>query len=158
MLIRAVNSILLTLSLAAGLMGQTPGPSTALSATDEIIDGLRQVSRELNASVKIFYHHLDQAIARHDRGYRSEGDRPVQSADIDLIGGPPEVTWAGIQKFVSFRMMAARADGQQIDEPAAVDLEHIQQLIVETRKRVDASTTILRRLLVVSVADFDPAN
>jgi len=42
-------------------------------------------------------------------------------------------------------------------EPAPVaDLDHIQQLLVETRKRVDASTRILRRLLVVSAVDFDP--
>jgi hypothetical protein len=150
----AVNSILLTLSLAGGLMGQT-SPTTP-SAADSAIDGLRQIARELNDSIKSFYVHLDQTIARHDHGYRTENGHPVQDADVDLIGGSPDVTWVAIQKFVSFRMLAARAGGSPVEEPAAADLEHIQQLILEARKRVDASTAVLRRLLVVSVVDFGP--
>jgi len=156
MLHTAVNSIALTLTLAAGLMGRTPAPSAALSDTDKVIEGFRQVSRELNDSVKSFYTHLDQTIARYDRGYRPENGRPVQGADVDLIGGPPDVTWSAIRRFVSFRMLAARNE-EYAPAPVA-DLDRIQQLILEARKRVDASTAALRRLLVVSVADFDPHN
>src|SRR5580658_7064941 len=111
----AVNSILLTLSLAGGLMGQT-SPTTP-SAADSAIDGLRQIARELNDSIKSFYVHLDQTIARHDHGYRTENGHPVQDADVDLIGGSPDVTWVAIQKFVSFRMLAARAGGSPVEEP-----------------------------------------
>jgi hypothetical protein len=101
---------------------------------------------------------LDQAIAQHDRGYKMQNGRPVQGADVDLIGGPPDVTWAAIQKFVSFRMLAARREGKPAHDPAVVDLERIEQLILETRQRVEASAPVLRRLLIVSVADFDPHN
>jgi hypothetical protein len=154
----AINSIPLTLILAASLMGQSSASSTALSDTDKAIEDFHQLSRDLNDSVKAFYKHLDQAIARHDHGYKTENGRPVQGADVDLIGGPPDVTWAAIQKFVSFRMLAAHRKGDGIRDPAVADLEHIQQLILETRQRVEASAPILRRLLIVSVADFDPHN
>src|ERR1700733_12326572 len=137
----AVHSILLTLLPAAFLMGQTTAPPTASSQADKVIEGFRQITKELNDSVKSFYTHLDQEIARHDRGYRLQNRQQVQSADADLIGGPPDITWAAIRKFTSFRMMAARKEGKAAPEPAAAaDLEHIQQLVVEARKRVDAST------------------
>jgi hypothetical protein len=154
----AVNLIALTPILAAGLMGQSSASSAVLSDTDRATEGFRQVSRELNDSVKLFYTHLDQTIARHDRGYKVEGGRSVQGADVDLIGGPPDVTWTAIQKFVSFRMLAAHRKGDGIRDPAVADLEHIQQLVLETKKRVEASAPVLRQLLVVSVADFDPHN
>jgi hypothetical protein len=154
----AANSVPLTLILAAGLMGQTSASSAARSDTDKAIEDFHQLSRDLNDSVKAFYKHLDQAIARHDHGYKTENGRSVQGADVDLIGGPPDVTWASIQKFVSFRMLAAHREGDGIRDPAVADLERIQQLILETRQRVEASTPILRRLLIVSVADFDPRN
>jgi hypothetical protein len=151
-----VHSMLLTLLSAALLMGQTPAPSTASAQADKVIEGFRQITKELNESVKSFYTHLDQEIARHDRGYRLQNRQQVQSADADLIGGPPDITWAAIRKFTSFRMLAVRQDATAPEPAAAADLEHIQQLIIEARKRVDASTATLRRLLVVSVVDFDP--
>jgi hypothetical protein len=153
----AVHSILLTLLPAALLMGQTTAPPTASSQADKVIEGFRQITKELNESVKTFYTHLDQEIARHDRGYRLQNRQQIQGADADLIGGPPDITWAAIRKFTSFRMLAVRENDKAAPEPAAAaDLEHIQQLIIEARKRVDASTATLRRLLVISVADFDP--
>jgi hypothetical protein len=139
-------------------MGQTSAPAITLSDTDRAIEGFRQVARDLNDSVKAFYKHLEQAIARHDHGYKTENGRPVQGADVDLIGGPPDVTWAAIQKFVSFRMLASRKEGRAVHDPAVADLERIEQLILETRKRVEASTPVLRRLLIVSVGDFDAQN
>lgn len=154
----AINSIPLTLILAASVMGQSSVSSTALSETDKAIEDFHRLSRDLNDSVKAFYKHLDQAIAQHDHGYKTQSGRPVQGADADLIGGPPDVTWAAIQKFVSFRMLAARREGKPVHDPAVADLERIEQLILETRKRVEASTPVLRRLLIVSVADFDPQN
>ena len=142
-------------------MGQVSAPASALSLasqTDKTIEDLRQVARDLNESVKSFYAHLDQAMARHDRGYRAENGRTVQSADADLIGGPSDVTWATIRKFFTFRLLATAEAGSRIHDPAAADLERIQALIVEARKRVDDSTPALRRLLVVSVADYVPGN
>src|SRR5580704_2798104 len=153
----AVRSVLLTLLPAALLMGQTPAIPTPSSQAGKAIEGFRQITKELNDSVKSFYTHLDQEIAQHDRGYRLQNRQQIQGADADLIGGPPDITWAAIRKFTSFRMLALRRDGRATPEPAAAaDLERIEQLIIETRKRVDASTATLRRLLVISVVDFDP--
>ncbi len=146
-------SVVATLALAAGLMGQTPVRPNS-SDPDDAIEGLRQVSRELTESLKSFYAHLDETIARQDRGYRSGNGRLVQSADVDLNSGRADLMWVAARRFATFRMLASRNEHY---EPApVVDLDHIQQLLVETRKRVDASTRILRRLLVVSVVDFDP--
>ncbi len=152
---RAANSVLLAISLTGGLMGQSPAPSGAASGTEKAISEFRQLTRELNETVRSFSGHVDQAIARHDRGYRLEDGRLVPAADADLIGGPSDVTWAAIRKFVSFRLMAAAHAGMPVRDAAAADLEHIQNLILEIGKRVDASTPLLRSLLVVSVADLD---
>lgn len=156
----AGSSILLTFGLAVGLMadGSTADSSSALNETDKTIEGLRHVTRELNDSVKTFYTHLDQAMARYDHGYRGENGRAVQSADADLIGGPPDITWPTMQKFAAFRMLAASEEGQKLQDPAVNDMRRIEQLIVEARRRVDASTPTLRKLLVVSVADYTPEN
>jgi len=148
-----VRSIAVTLVLASGLMGHTIGPPPSLGDTDRAIENLRQVSGELTESLKTFYTHLNQTIARHDRGYRLENRAQFQSADVDLAVGPADLMWAATQKFTAFRMLAARNEKYQ---PAAVaDLEHIEHLIEEARKRVDAGTTILRRLLVVSAVELD---
>jgi hypothetical protein len=152
----AVHSIALTLIPAALLMGQTSAPPSVSSQADKVIEGFRQITKELNDSVRSFNTHLDQEIARHDRGYRLQNRQQIQGADADLIGGPPDITWAAIRKFTSFRMLTARKDGGTAEPAAAADLERIQQLILEARKQVDASTATLRRLLVVSVVDFDP--
>jgi hypothetical protein len=160
MLNSALSSIALIPILAAALMGQAPSsyPGSSypgLSETDHAIAELRQVSRELNASLKSFYTHLDETIARHDRGYRLENRRQAQGADVDLTIGPADLMSAAVQKFASFRMLAARSEEFQ---PAPVtDLDHIQQLLGEARKRVDASTRLLRRLLVVPAAEVDQA-
>jgi hypothetical protein len=154
MLKTPVNSAVAIVALAAGLMGQTLARPNSLSDADHAIEGLRQVSRELTESLKSFYAHLDETMARHDRGYRSGNGLPVQSADADLNSGPADLMWAAARKFATFRMLASHNERY---EPAPVaDLDHIQKLLVETRKRVDASTKILRRLLVVSAVDFDP--
>jgi hypothetical protein len=139
--------------LAAGLFGNTIGPSPSLADTDRATESLRQVTGELTETQRNFYTHLNQTIARHDRGYRLENRTQVQSADLDLTVGPADLMSAAAQKFTTFRMLAAR---NQTYQPASVaDLERMQLLIGEARRRVDAGTTILRRLLVVSAVDMD---
>jgi hypothetical protein len=139
--------------LAVGLMGNTIGPPPSLADTDRAIEDLHQVSAELTESLKAFYTHLNQTIARHDRGYRLEDRSQVQGADVDLTIGPAGLMCAAAQKFTSFRMLAAR--GEKYQPAAAADLDRTQRLIEEARKRVDAGTTILRRLLVVSAVELD---
>jgi hypothetical protein len=139
--------------LAVGLMGNTIGPPPSLADTDRAIENLRQVSAELTESLKTLYTHLNQTIARHDRGYRMEDRSQVQGADVDLTIGPAGLMCAAAQKFTSFRMLAARSEKYQ---PAPVaDLDRIQHLLEEARKRVDAGTRILRGLLVVSAVELD---
>jgi hypothetical protein len=98
------RSIAVALVLAAGLMGNTIGPPPSLAETDRATESLRQVSRELTEAQRNFYTHLNQTIARHDRGYRLEDRRQIQSADADLTSGPADLMWAAAQKFTSFRM------------------------------------------------------
>jgi hypothetical protein len=124
-----------------------------LADTDRAAENLRQVSGELSETQRSFYTHLNQTIARHDHGYRLENRAQVQSADVDLTAGPADLMWAASQKFTTFRMLAAR-NGTYQPAPVA-DLERMQLLIAEARRRVDAGTAILRRLLVVSAVDMD---
>jgi hypothetical protein len=147
------RSIAVTTVLAAGLLGNTIGPPPSLADTDRAADSLRQVTGELTQAQRNFYTHLNQTIARHDHGYRLENRTQVQSADVDLTIGPADLMSSASQKFTTFRMLATRSETYQ---PAPVaDLERMQLLIGEARKRVDAGTAILRRLLVVSAMDMD---
>src|SRR5579863_6895128 len=148
----AANSVLAMIGLAGGLMGQT---AAASSNPEKAIGEYRQLTRELNDTVKSFSGHVDQAIGRHDRGYRMEDGKVVAPADTDLIGGPSDITWAAIRKFMAFRLMAATQAGMPVRDAAAADLARIQQIILEIGKCVDASTPLLRSLLVVSVADLE---
>ena len=92
---------LVALTVAVGLMGQTPAPPTALAFTDHAIESLREVSGALNVAVKSFNTHLDDAIARQDRSYRA-----APAADVDLNSGPADLMWAATRKFAAFRMLA----------------------------------------------------
>src|ERR1700691_3437143 len=119
-----VRLIAVVLVLAVGLMANTIGPPPSLADTDRAIENLHQVSAELTESLKTFYAHLNQTIARHDRGYRLENRSQVQGADVDLTIGPAGLMCAAAQKFTSFRMLAARNEKYQ---PAPVgDLDRIQ--------------------------------
>jgi hypothetical protein len=149
-----VRSIAVALVLATGLSGQTTTHPPSLADTDRAIEGLRQVTSELTESLRRFYVDLGQTIARHDRGYRLANRGQVRGADADLSSGPADLMWATTQRFTSFRMLAAR--NEKYAPAGAADLERMQHLIVEARKRVDAGTSILRGLLVVSAVDLDP--
>jgi hypothetical protein len=141
------------LVLAGVLLAQS-GPSADLADADKAIQGLRQISKELSEAVKRFHQHLDEAIALHDRWHRLADDRQIRGADVDLTGAPADLISETVRKFTAFRMLAARSGNY---EPAPVaDMDQIRNLILESRERVEASTAVLRRLLVVSVKDLDP--
>jgi hypothetical protein len=70
-----------------------------------------------------------------------------------LSSGPADLMWAAVRRFTTFRMLAAR--GEFYEPIPVADLEHILHLVGEARAQVDASTAILRALLVVSVAEMD---
>lgn len=150
-----VNSIALTLVIAAALPGRTPAPALTPSVADsnEAIEGLRQVSKQLTASVKVFNTHLGEAIARHDRAHRAGNGQPPPSADFDLASGPLDTMFSAVRKLAAFRILASRSE--TYNPVALADMDRIQQLIVEARSKVDASTAILRRLLVVPVQELD---
>ena len=148
-----LSSVTLILTLTGGLMGQTLAPYPGLADADQAAEGLRQVSHELAVSLKSFYRHLDDTLSRHDRGYRSDSRAQIQGADVDLTIGPADLTLAAIRKLATFRMLVAR--NERFQPAPIVDLDHIQQLIEESRQRVDAGTKILRRLLLVPAAELD---
>lgn len=134
-------------------MGQTLASYPGSDETERATAGLREVSGELRASLRTFRKDLDETISRHDGGYQLKNRPEVQGADADLAMGPADLMSSAVRKFVSFRVLAARKKGFQ---PAlAVDMDHIQQLLGEARKRVDGGTAILRRLLVVPAVEVD---
>jgi len=144
----------LVLLLTAGGAAQTSRQAADLADADRVIEGLRQTTRDLNEAVKHFHSDLDVAVARYDRGYRAAGVRLVPGADSDLAGGTADVILEATRKLAAFRMLAAR--NEKYEPPPVVDMDGIQHLVAEAHQRVADSASVLRRLLVVSVKDFDP--
>lgn len=144
------GTVVVALSLAAGLSAQSVSNS---SDAERATESLRKITRELNDTTRRLQSDLGRIIDRDDRRFRLRDRTPIAGADADLVSGPADLMWAAKQKFTVFRMLTARdAKG----EPAtAADLEHIQQSVVDARKRVDAATAVLRRMLVVSAANLD---
>lgn len=148
------TAIPLVLLLAGGVAAQTPRNANDLADADRAIEGLRQTARELTEAVRRFHSHVDEAVARYDRGYRSSDGRQIQGADSGLTGGPADIVQETVRKFAAFRMLASRSENYE--PPPVLDMDQIQNLIAEAHERVSASAGVLRRLLVVSVKDFDP--
>jgi hypothetical protein len=128
-------------------------PVTSAEA-DKVIADLRQVTKELMKAVNGLVTHLDEAIARYDRGGRPAGGKQLPGADVDLIGGQADVMQAATRKFMLARMMAARSEEYQ-PIPLA-DADQIENLIGEARKRAEAGDAMMRRLGVVSVRNLNP--
>jgi len=149
-----VTRMSLVLLLASGAAAQTSGKAADTTEAYRTIEGLRQTARELAEAVKSFHSDVDETIAGFDRGYRASDDRLVQGADSGLTGGPADIVQETIRKFAAFRMLAAR--NEKYEPPPVVDMDRIQHLITEAHQRVSDSAAVLRRLLVVSVKDFDP--
>jgi hypothetical protein len=139
------GAVAVTVLVSAGLAQAAPDAEHATA-------NLRQIRRQLNDSVRSFYAHLGQEIDRHDRGYRGTGRTQVPGADIDLSIGPADLMSSATQKFTAFRMLAARDESYA--PQAAADLERIEQLIPEARRRVDAGTAVLRRMMLVPAAQL----
>lgn len=147
------GAILMALTLAANLSAQSSKLSEAVNTTTR---ALTDITKELLDTVKAFHRHLDEAIARNDRGYKLPDGSRVLAADSALNSDRADIMQTTLRKFVAFRMLAARAGSYQ--PAAAADIDRIQQLIAESRKLVDASSPVLRRLLVVSVNDLNPVD
>lgn len=148
------SAIPITLSIAGVLFAQTHDtPAPDLRYADNTIQSLRQISKELAETVRRFNSHLDEAASKFDRGYRPDNGLRLQGADVDLTS-PAEIVPTAVRKSIAFRMLASRSDRYEPD--AVADLDHIQELIGEARKRASDSTAILRTLLVVSSRDISP--
>ncbi len=78
----------------------------------------------------------------------------MQGADSGLIGGPADIVQETVRKFAAFRMLSAR--NAKYNPPPVADMDRIQHLIEEAHRRVDASSSVLRELLVVTAENFDP--
>ena len=97
---------------------------------------------------------MDEAIASRDRGDRLADGRQIPAADVDFTSGPAGITYDAVRRLAAFRMLAARNEHYH---PAPVkDIERIEDLIAEAHNRAEASTAVLRSLLIVSVNDIDP--
>ena len=147
---RAVPAALL---FATGLAPQTAPPASTLAMADDAIQGLHETSVALAAAIRRFHSHLDEAMTRFDRGYLGVDGSHVKGADSGVAGARADLMLAATRRFTAFRMLAAREPGY--DPPPVQDLEQIQKLIAEARRRSDASSAVLRRLLQVSVNEID---
>ena len=113
-----------------------------------VIGSLRQISKELIEAVSLLHRHLDDAIARFDRGYRTSDGKHVQGADADLATGSDDIVTAE-RVFMIARMLAAK--GPDYAPAPLTDSNHIQNLVCEAEEHIDGSEALIRQLLVVSV-------
>jgi hypothetical protein len=139
---------------ATSAFAQIPPQPENATAADEAISGLSRVTKELVAAVRLFHSHMDEAIASRDHGYRLADGRQIPAADADFNSGPAGISYDAVRRLAASRMLAA---GNDHYHPAPVaDIERIEDLIAEARDRAEASTAVLRQLLIVSVKDIDP--
>jgi hypothetical protein len=126
---------------------QQPARSITPDEVERVISGLRAVTDDLNKAVRSYHAHLDDAIAKYDRGPRSP--------DADLISGGASDAQASIRKAVAARSLAV-AQGEPRYRPGFLaDLKEIQNLILTARQRLDGSDPVNLWLLVVSPAELN---
>jgi hypothetical protein len=144
-----IRAILGVPALAACLAAQVA--STGAREADKAIEDLQRISQELNRALKLLETHIDDAIAGYDSGYRI-GRQQIHGADAELTSGEANVRRADVRKLMLARMLAVRSPERN---PAPlIDADHLQDLILEARKRIDASDAVIRRLPLVSVRDL----
>lgn len=143
------RAVFLALTMTGGLSAQ----STRLSAADNATKNLNEVTRELIHTVSALQKDLDEAVRHQDAGDRLPTGRRIEGADADLTEGEADIIQNSVRKLVAFRMLAARGGSYQ--PAAAADIDRIQQLIAESHRRVEASSAVLRRLLVVSISEIN---
>jgi hypothetical protein len=145
-------AVLLASIFCAALNAQTPSTKPTVDA-QATIAGLRQITKQLNDSVKKFYVELDSTMSQRDRGYRAADGRLVAAADVDLNTGQADVMWAAARKFATFRILAARSNGYT--PPALLEFDRLQVLLAETKARVNTATVLVRNQMVIASADLD---
>jgi hypothetical protein len=120
-------------------------------------ENLEQIAHELNTAVDIYVSDLSDAIIRFDRGAQPARAPVVQAADADIASSPAEPMWAAVRRLMAFRLSIAREAGlfRPGQQPKALeDMDDVQALVLEARRRVDASAIALRRMLVVPAKDL----
>src|SRR5580700_1682506 len=148
-----VGAILLMLT-ASSVWSAPDDPEEATAATAAIAD-LRQVAKDLTDTTRRFQLHLDQEIALHARGYRTEAGHRTPGADVDLTSGPSIGAHDAVCKLFAARMIAARKPGY---EPAAlIDLDRLQFLILDARGRVANANRVMRQFMMISAKNLNSA-
>jgi hypothetical protein len=131
----------------AGLAAQDSSPKREVN---KAIEGLRSITKDLNQALKVLEAHLDEAIARYDSG-DSASRLQIRGADSGMTG---DVRRADLRKLMLARMLAVRGPGY---EPSALaDVDRLQSLILDARKRFDSSDEAIKASLTVSAGNFDP--
>jgi hypothetical protein len=142
----SINGILFWLTAPQMRAADDPGKAIA---------DLRQVATDLDNAVKLFETHLDREMALNDGGYRTKGGQRIPGADAEFISGPADVVQRAMRRLFAARMVSARGPGYA---PAPmIDFDHIQALILEARARLTVGNAIMRRLMLVSAKDLNPA-
>jgi hypothetical protein len=142
----SINGILFWLTAPQMRAADDPGKAIA---------DLRQVATDLDNAVKLFETHLDREMALNDGGYRTKGGQRIPGADAEFISGPADVVQRAMRRLFAARMISARGPGYA---PAPMtDFDHIQALILEARARLTVGNAIMRRFMLVSAKDLNPA-
>ena len=86
---------------------------------DKAIANLRLISKELIEAVNRLDKHLDDAMARYDRGYRTGDGKQVQGCGcrISPLSAQAAIGVAAARKFMLARMLAARGPGYKLHAP-----------------------------------------
>jgi hypothetical protein len=134
-------------SSAARAQPSNPAPEVA-----KAVENLRLAARQLNETVNVFNMHVDQAIARFDRGYRIDRNKQIQGADSGLGDGQADVMQAAVHKLFLARMIASRSEDYQ---PAPLaDLDRLEQLIRQARRSIEDGDALARKLMLASVKEL----
>jgi len=129
------------------LPSQQQTRSITLDDVETVISGLRAVAQDINRTLRSYHAHLDDAIAKYDRGPRSP--------DADLVSGDASDAQAAIRKALAARGLAVAQRDPKYQPGFLADLKEIQNLILLARQRIDGADAVNRWLLVVSPEELN---
>jgi hypothetical protein len=133
---------------AAPFQDDAPGTTAKgdLKEADAAIDGLWEITADLNTAVRNFHRHLDEATVKYDGS--------PTSADAELRGGDGGIAQDAIRKSMAARGLAAAESDAGYQPRFLQDLKDLENLILAARQRIDDTDAINRRLLLVSSGDL----
>lgn len=122
-----------------------------MAEAETLINDLQTITEDLKKAVKSYQVHLDEDVARYDRG--------PHSADAGVTGGEASIMQTAVRKAFAVRALASVGGPVPIDDRVVqpgflADSGEIQSLILAARKRIDDSDAVNNWLLQVSAREL----